>query len=416
MPDFATLKYQEKIINNLKTYLVKENYNDSFVAGLFINHGANMNEYSIDGKAPISGIAHFIEHRLFDSINGEVLDLGANLGLDANAETSSTYTLYYISGTKNKVMQGLKLLFDMVFYIKRNERGLKKERQIILSEKKENEISFIDQFYQKSYNNFLKGTFLENSTIGSIKDIKKTTYDDLILYHETFYKLANISFIFMGNYSFKKLNDFISNYCFPKQKQHNLVFIPPKIMMKNNSQIYYKDVGFNLFSYALMVHKDIYEKYKAVFYDYLDFFNVCIYNSPYSEEINEKEIFASYMRFDYEITDSYAYLVFEGMNKNRNIKALIDKYFYQNLVDSLDEYVLEAYYKGEYIDVLFKSNDNYKLLETFVNVLDNKKDIKSLLKPKHIDLHKFKHFMQEIYIHSTKYIYCWNKRRKNNEK
>ena len=59
----------------------------------------------------VGGIAHFLEHRLFDYYKGNVMDLYDELGAYTNAFTSYNKTVYYFS-TVNNFEECLNLLLD----------------------------------------------------------------------------------------------------------------------------------------------------------------------------------------------------------------------------------------------------------------------------------------------------------------
>lgn len=63
-------------------------------------------------KVP-DGIAHFLEHKLFEKKNYDAFDLFGKYGADANAYTSFTRTSYLFSATKN-VKECLDILLDFV--------------------------------------------------------------------------------------------------------------------------------------------------------------------------------------------------------------------------------------------------------------------------------------------------------------
>lgn len=80
-----------------------------------------------------AGIAHFLEHKMFEMENGDVMDLFSNMGANVNAFTSYTETVYYFSTTAD-VIQPLHLLLDFVQDLSITKESVEKEKGIIIQE------------------------------------------------------------------------------------------------------------------------------------------------------------------------------------------------------------------------------------------------------------------------------------------
>ncbi len=76
------------------------------------------------------GTAHFLEHKVFQTPEGDAFDLFAALGGSANAFTSFNSTRYLFS-TSSDFWGNLGLLLDMVFDLTVDEAGIEKEKGII---------------------------------------------------------------------------------------------------------------------------------------------------------------------------------------------------------------------------------------------------------------------------------------------
>lgn len=73
------------------------------------------NDFTVDGtrhKIP-DGIAHFLEHKMFEKEDGDVFNKFSQNGANANAFTSYDRTTYLFSCTEN-FYENLKLLMEMV--------------------------------------------------------------------------------------------------------------------------------------------------------------------------------------------------------------------------------------------------------------------------------------------------------------
>ena len=81
-----------------------------------------------------SGIAHFLEHKMFESKQGDVMELFSQLGANVNAFTSYNETVYYFSTTNKEVKQELNFLLDFVQSLEITEASVEKEKGIIIQE------------------------------------------------------------------------------------------------------------------------------------------------------------------------------------------------------------------------------------------------------------------------------------------
>ena len=124
---FDTLKetlYHEKMDNGLEVYLLpKQGFEKTY--GLFsTKFGAIDTTFvPLNGNEMIKvedGIAHFLEHKMFDMNGTDASDEFAKLGASTNAFTSSSRTAYLFSTTSNEY-PCIELLLDFaksISYIK----------------------------------------------------------------------------------------------------------------------------------------------------------------------------------------------------------------------------------------------------------------------------------------------------------
>ena len=90
---------------------------------IFSTHfGSIDNRYRVEGSAEVQqlpdGVAHFLEHKLFEDERGNVFDRFAQLGASANAFTSFTHTTYLFSCTSffKENFELLLVSFRTLFY------------------------------------------------------------------------------------------------------------------------------------------------------------------------------------------------------------------------------------------------------------------------------------------------------------
>lgn len=75
-----------------------------------------------------SGIAHFLEHKLFESDEGDVMDDFSRMGANVNAFTSYNETCYYFTTSHGDLKEPLNLLIDFVQDLRITEESVEKEK------------------------------------------------------------------------------------------------------------------------------------------------------------------------------------------------------------------------------------------------------------------------------------------------
>ena len=81
----------------------------------------------------LPGSAHFLEHKLFESEEGDIMTAFSNEGATVNAFTSYEETVYYFS-TSNDIEIPLNMLLDFVSNLQISEESVEKEKGIIIQE------------------------------------------------------------------------------------------------------------------------------------------------------------------------------------------------------------------------------------------------------------------------------------------
>ena len=96
---------------------------------LDINQRFNNKDYHFS-----PGIAHFLEHKLFECEEKDIFASFSNLGCNVNAFTSYTETVYYFNTTNSDIKEPLNLLMDFVQDLSITKESVEKEKGIIIQE------------------------------------------------------------------------------------------------------------------------------------------------------------------------------------------------------------------------------------------------------------------------------------------
>lgn len=148
-------------------------------------------------KVP-EGIAHYLEHKLFESEDGDAFARYAKTGASANAYTSFDMTCYLFSCTEN-VYESLEILLDFVQTPYFTEQTVQKEQGIIGQEIRMYED---DPQWRVMFN--LLGAMYHTHPVkldiaGSVQSIARITPELLYKCYGTFYNLNNMVLCIAGN-------------------------------------------------------------------------------------------------------------------------------------------------------------------------------------------------------------------------
>ncbi len=165
-------------------------------------YGSAYNKFKIDDEEQYTivpnGIAHFLEHKLFENEDTDVFNLYAQTGAMANAYTSFFETVYLYNCSEN-YDKSLRILLSFVQKPYFTEESVAKEQGIIAQEIKMG----LDNPERVSFFNLLEGLYRVNSVkydiAGSVESISEITPELLYKCYNTFYNLNNMCLAIAGN-------------------------------------------------------------------------------------------------------------------------------------------------------------------------------------------------------------------------
>lgn len=180
--------------------LPKEGFNKTY-AVFTTKYGSIDNQFVPLGKDEMvrvpDGIAHFLEHKLFEKEDGDVFQQFSRQGASANAFTSFTRTAYLFSSTSN-VEENLETLVDFVQDPYFTEKTVEKEKGIIGQE-----INMYDDNPDwRLFFGLIENMYQEHPVridiAGTIESISHITKDLLYECYETFYHPSNMPLFVVG--------------------------------------------------------------------------------------------------------------------------------------------------------------------------------------------------------------------------
>lgn len=219
--DFLETYYTKTLASGLKVVLFeKPDFHNNFFTLLTPYGAADYNQIDEHGNKyhlP-PGVAHFLEHRMFDYQGFDVMEKFSEYGSSSNASTGYEMTQYYFSTTNDEYRKSLKLLLDFVFDLTIPPASVEKEKGIIIEE-----LMMYDGMADfKLYFSMLKNLYHHlpfNEDIGgSVESVSKTTLADLELAYKLNYHPAQMYLVGATNDdiedTFKFIEDVMSDKTF----------------------------------------------------------------------------------------------------------------------------------------------------------------------------------------------------------
>ena len=204
--------FHEKLDNGLHVYILpKRGFSKTYVT-FTTKYGSIDNTFIPRGKDEFvtvpDGIAHFLEHKMFDKEDGDVFQKFGVLGASANAFTSFTRTSYLFSTTEN-LYESTKVLLDFVQEPYFTKEKTDKEKGIIAQE-----ITMYDDNPDwRNYFGAIQALYSEfpiNIDIaGTVETIQDITAEHLYECYETFYHPSNMSVFVIGAVDPDEMMEFI---------------------------------------------------------------------------------------------------------------------------------------------------------------------------------------------------------------
>jgi predicted Zn-dependent peptidase len=223
--------YSKKLDNGLTVLLLPKKEMSKTYALFTTDYGSIDQSFVPIGEQEAitvpEGIAHFLEHKLFEKEDRDVFADFGKLGASPNAYTSFTKTAYLFSAT-NRIEENVKTLIDFVQDPYFSEASVEKEKGIIAQEIK----MYDDQPDWQSFMGTVKAMFKHHPVnidiAGTVDSIRSVTKDDLYTCYYTFYHPENMTLFITGNFNeetmmelieenqdkkeFKKMDDIIRKF------------------------------------------------------------------------------------------------------------------------------------------------------------------------------------------------------------
>lgn len=308
-------------INGLNVYILPKKGFNKFFSMITVKYGSNDISSVINNelKEYPQGIAHFLEHKLFEEKEGNVFEKFSRLGASPNAFTTFSNTSYYFTGTEN-FNECLNLLLSFVFNPYFTEENVNKEKGIIEQEI----VMYEDSPEYKVYFNALNAMYSKHPVrfdiAGTVDSIKRIDPELLYECYNNYYNPSNMFLTIAGDVDINNIQSAIQdlvpvkdkvkidkyNFNEPSDVKEHSKYQKMKLSIPNYV-IAYKDNDFKLSTEDQLKKKIC-----------IDIISKTLFgrSSVIFEELYAKGLINDSFSYDYTLEKDYGYFAFSGESKN----------------------------------------------------------------------------------------------------
>ena len=211
-PAVKEMVYRTRLANGLTVALLPKKEFKEVYGSVTVQFGSVdtlVTEVDGDVKEYPAGIAHFLEHKLFErEDSSDLMSAFTSLGADSNAFTSFTKTNYLFSATDH-FLENLDLLDELVTSAHFTEDSILREQDIIQQEREMYQDDPDSCLFFSTLANLYPGTPLATDIVGSEESISQINLTNLQENFTRFYKPVNMSLFLVGNFDVERVQDYL---------------------------------------------------------------------------------------------------------------------------------------------------------------------------------------------------------------
>lgn len=395
--------YEEVLSNGLRVFVVpKKDVNNVYVT-FSTNYGSIQNEFIPIGEKNMKkfpdGIAHFLEHKVFEQKDGEdPFNFFSKTGSDCNANTSNFKTTYLFV-TQEKINENLNYLLDFVQEPYFTDENVEKEKGIIEQELK----MYQDDLDSNPNEKIIYNTFIEHPIKipvgGTVESIRKITKENLYTCYNTFYNPSNMFVVVTGNVDPQNIINVV------KQNQKNKKFKtlqeikvkeysePDKVSKKND--ICYMNVTIPKILVAYKINIEDINMDEITILNYIGIYaDIKIGStSKVLEKLKENKIVTKDILYSTLKTDKHLVLIIEAStDRSEELLKEIDKEIKNKKVEK-KEFLRKK--KILLSSCIYMSDSIYSLNSFIMN---------SIIRDNKIDMNVYEHYKNLNYDDFSKFI------------
>jgi len=264
------LTYIETLDSGLKVAIHPKKKYQRIVVSLQVNFGGVDLLYSVgdkEYKIP-EGVAHFLEHSLFQNNGRNLAEEFAKYGAKINAYTSKSVTAYTFE-CRNDFNYLLDYFLSSFIKPDFSEKSIEKEKRIIKHELMMSEDSIHTKIYQKLKNMMYSDYAIRCDVGGTVKEVMSIDRDILNQVFNAYYHPKNMSLVITGNCNPVEIMKLIKNH----EYNQNLwpVFASIKRIQDNKPRkmhSYIKnssEIEENIINIGIKIPEEFFAKYSSEF-------------------------------------------------------------------------------------------------------------------------------------------------------
>ncbi len=219
-PQIGEVMLEKHLENGLAVFLFpKPDFGKSF-AFFATNYGGMDTRFSFRGQwqdTPM-GVAHFLEHKMFDTKDGNALQVLSGNGASPNAFTGSALTGYYFEGSEG-FYENLETLLSFVSIPYFTQESVEKEQGIIGQEIRMIQDNPNWQVYMGLMSALYENHTARNSVAGTQESIAQISAETLYHCHEAFYRPSNMVLCIAGDVEPEKVLDLVEKILPQKESE-----------------------------------------------------------------------------------------------------------------------------------------------------------------------------------------------------
>ncbi|WFA87713.1 EF-P 5-aminopentanol modification-associated protein YfmH [Paenibacillus amylolyticus] len=203
--------YYEVMDNGLHVYILPKPGFQKTYATFATKYGSVDNHFQVEGQEEVKvpdGIAHFLEHKMFEEPTGDIFATFASHGASANAFTSFDQTVYLFSATEY-VNENIQTLVNFVQNPYFTDQNVEKEKGIIGQE--------IDMYADnpdwRVYFGLIEAMYQKHPVhidiAGTVESIRTITKEMLYECYNTFYHPSNMLLFVVGGVDPQEVIDMV---------------------------------------------------------------------------------------------------------------------------------------------------------------------------------------------------------------
>lgn len=320
--------YKYTLENGLDVYLIPYDNKNSYYIHYVTRFGSDNTEFIPIGEEKMvkvpDGIAHFLEHKMFESEDGITpFEFASKTGCGCNAATYHRHTRYLFEGS-NGFKENLDYLLKYVHSPYFTDENVEKEKGIIAEELLQYK-DMVDLQMELLVNKCLfKYDKMRIDIGGEVEDIMQITKEDLYKTYNTFYQPSNMFIVISGNFNKEEALEIIKNNEYLNKAVTNKEIIEKKIEEPLEVNERHVETEMNTQStkvnYSIKVpikdYKDL-DRYKYVTYFGMMLSAMFGLSSDFRENIKKDEKVTSFY-YDRSYTDDYMIITFFAITTDPN--------------------------------------------------------------------------------------------------